>query len=102
MPNPEEVAKHPRRSERTDDAKSGPAAKRRKVEADIDDAEVMLPPRENTREKALSITEQYIVQQLTPKEAAGLVIEALVGIIFIPFPFQVNNTLKVFPLASSC
>ena len=87
MPNPEEVAKYPRRSERVDDSKSGPSAKRRKIEADIDDAEV-LPPRENIREKALSITEQFIVQKLTSKEAADLVIDELVNNGFFPLFFS--------------
>lgn len=75
MPSAEEIAKHPRRSERADDSKSGPAAKRRKIEADP-----VLPVRENPKEKALAITEEFIVQRLTTKGAADLVIEALVRI----------------------
>lgn len=79
LPSPEEIAKHPRRIERVDDSKSGPASKRRKVEVELDDDVVVLPSRENIREKALSITEQFISQHLTPREAADLVIEALVN-----------------------
>lgn len=75
LPSAEEIAKHPRRSERADDSKSGPAAKRRKIEADA-----VLQVRENPKEKALAITEEFIVQRLTTKGAADLVIEALPNI----------------------
>ncbi|XP_046643772.1 symplekin-like [Daphnia pulicaria] len=72
LPSPEEIAKYPRRSERAEDSKSGPAAKRRKIEVDA----VPLD-RENTKEKALSITEEFIVQHLSTKKATDLVIDAL-------------------------
>ena len=76
MPNAEEVAKRPkRRSERFADSHSGPSSKKRKVEA--------LPDPEFAREKAaLALTEEFVLQHLSLRQAAEIVIKELVSVFF--------------------
>ena len=77
LPNPEEVARNPRRLERSDDSKGAPASKKRKLDASSDQ-NAPVSDRETIRQNAMKITEEFIVQRLTARKAAEIAVEALV------------------------
>lgn len=71
LPSPEDVAKHPRK--RTLVESNGPISKKRKTEQEHgDDVSV--------QEKALALTEEFVLQHLSLKQAAELVILGLPNI----------------------
>lgn len=72
LPSPEEVAKHPRKRSVVE-SKDGPTSKKRKI--DQDHAGTM-----SVQEKALALTEEFVLQQLSLKQAAELVIAGLPNI----------------------
>jgi hypothetical protein len=59
------------------DSKDAPASKRRKIEPmETDDGEISNS--ETLKEKAINITQEFVMQKLTVNEASEIVIEALV------------------------
>jgi len=59
------------------DSKDAPASKRRKVEP-IDTDENEISTLESLKEKAINITQEFVMQKMTTNEASEIVIEALV------------------------
>ena len=59
------------------DSKDAPASKRRKVEA-MDTDENEISTLESLKEKAINITQEFVMQKMTTNEASEIVIEALV------------------------
>jgi len=77
MPLAEEIAKYPRRSDRSSSAAEGPSNKRRKLETSDNFIDNKSAVKIDPKDAALNITEQFIVDKLRVGEATGLVMDGL-------------------------
>lgn len=91
MPSAEEIAKYPRRSDRS--SADGPSNKRRKIETSDNTSDnksaVQDVKMRDPKDAALNITEQFIVDKLRVAEATGLVMDGLVFFFFKFSTFQI-------------